>query len=69
MLQKKIEEFIKLLPDDYIAVGIHIKTPMDISFQLNKQRYYDSNIDPSLKGKVRSKVPKVAYYTYKRFER
>ena len=68
--KKNRAEFIKLLPDDYIAVGINIKTPMDISFQLNKQRYYDSNIDPSFKGKVRSKVPKVAYYTYKkRFEK
>ena len=68
--QKNREEFIKLLPEHYSAVGIHIKTPLEIAFQLNKQRYYDSNIDPNYKGKVRSKVPKVAYNTYKkRFEK
>lgn len=68
--QKNRAEFIKLLPEHYSAVGIHIKTPLEISFQLNKQRYYDSNIDPDYNGKVRRKVPKVAYNTYKmRFEK
>ena len=43
---------------------------MEIAFQLNKQRYYDSNMDPKYKGKVRGKVPKVAYHTFnKRYEK
>tara|TARA_B110000259_G_scaffold87644_1_gene102002 strand:+ start:1612 stop:2643 length:1032 start_codon:yes stop_codon:yes gene_type:complete len=67
--KKNREEFIKLLPEHYLAVGVHIKTPFEIAFQLNKERYYDSNIDSKCNGKVRKKVPKVVYNIYKkRFE-
>jgi bifunctional polynucleotide phosphatase/kinase len=58
--KKRREEFIKLLPDDYVAVGIHIITPMDISIQLNQARYYDSSIEDTYNCKVRTKVAKVS---------
>lgn len=68
--KKNRYEFIKLLPEDYSAIGIFIKTPMDIALQLNQLRYYISNIDTKFKGVIRSKVPKVAYHSFnKRYEK
>ena len=68
-------EFIKLLPDDYYAIGIYIKTSMDIALQLNQYRYYTSNlhkignIGTEYCGIIRNKVPKVVYHSFnKRFE-
>ena len=62
--KKNREPFIKDLPEYYSAIGIKIKTDMDLAFALNKQRYYISNTDPKYKGTIRKKVPKVAYYKF-----
>ncbi len=68
--KKNRNDFIKLLPEHYSAIGIHIKTPLEISYLLNKQRYYVSNINKNYKGVVRSLLPKVVYHTYnKRYEK
>ena len=74
--RKNRTEFIKLLPEDYSAIGIFIKTPIDIALQLNQYRYYISNlhkignIGKEYCGIIRSKVPKVAYNSFnKRFEK
>lgn len=67
--KKNREPFIKGLPEYYNAIGIKIKTDMDLAFALNKQRYYIGNTDPKYKETIRKKVPKVAYYKFnKNFE-
>jgi bifunctional polynucleotide phosphatase/kinase len=63
---KNRNEFMKLVPDYYIKIGIHIMTDMDVALSLNKQRYYISNVDTNYKGTIRKKVPKVVYNTYKK---
>ena len=47
--KKNREPFIKDLPEYYSAIGIKIKTDMDLAFALNKQRYYIGNTDPKYK--------------------
>ena len=67
--KKNREDFIKLLPDYYNSIGIHIITDIDICLSLNKQRYYISNTDPEYKDEMRKKIPKVVFNTFnKRYE-
>ena len=69
--KKNREEFIKLgKKEDYLIVGVHIKTDELLAKSLNKQRYYISNMDPKYKGKIFNKIPYVAYNVYKsKFEK
>ena len=56
--QKNREEFIKLLPEHYSAVGINIKTPLEIAFQLI--------LTPIIKGKLEAKFLKLLIIHIKR---
>jgi len=68
--KKNRKEIIDLVnTDDYVILGFHIMTSMELSKSLSKQRYFISNTHQDYKEKKYNKIPTIVFNIYnKKYE-
>jgi len=63
-------KYFEILPSYYDAIGIRITTNKDLSYNLNKQRYYNSHTDPKYVSVLtdQKRRPNLSTKIYNRFD-